>query len=74
MRVTWYYRPEELELDSRLEVEEHEIFATEEEGVHPLEAVVGSCRVVTPQQLAVGPALQDANVFVCSRKYIPSEG
>lgn len=36
--VSWFYRPQELEIDSDLPVYENEIFAADETATHPLES------------------------------------
>jgi hypothetical protein len=36
--VSWFYRPQELEIDSELPVYENEIFAADEQATHPLES------------------------------------
>lgn len=36
--VSWFYRPQELEIDSELPVYENEIFAADEHATHPLES------------------------------------
>ena len=69
--MAWYYRPEELEIDSSLPIYRNEIFAADEKAMHPIETISGLCKVVKPQQLTTTPG---EDVFVCSRKYVPQEG
>jgi hypothetical protein len=68
-RVSWLYRPSEVVIDSPLPLDEGEVFAADEEAVHPLESVAGHCWVVRPGDRRE----HGADTFVCGRKYIPAE-
>jgi len=64
-------------LDIPLPVFENEVFAADESETHPLDSVAGKCLVVapgTPTQLPAGASGAGMDVYVCSRKYISTEG
>lgn len=74
--VSWYYRPEELEVDAPLPVFKNEVFAADERATHPLNSVCGRCEVLPPTHPQAHQYLSNLgpNVYICSRKYVPSEG
>lgn len=92
--ITWFYRPQELNLDTPLPVFDNEVFAADESETHPLDSVAGKCLVVPPGSpipagaaaagseaggggggaLGGGPQRGPMDVYVCSRKYISTEG
>jgi hypothetical protein len=77
--ITWFYRPQELNVDTPLPVFDNEVFAADEGAeTHPLDSVAGRCLVVPPGSPAQAPgdgASQGGfDVYVCSRKYISAEG
>jgi hypothetical protein len=69
--VNWFYRPCELNIDNALLVYENEIFESNVMETHPLASVSGKCTVVAPTD---SRAFVKPGVYVCSRRYIPSEG
>jgi hypothetical protein len=80
-RVKWYYRPPELEVrGADIQIDQNEIFASDELADHPCDSITIHCEVLTPAQAhgrrqagEVIP-LHGGSTFVCSRKYLPNEG
>jgi len=81
VRVKWYYRPPELEVrGADIQIDQNEIFASDELADHPCDSITGHCEVLTPAQAhgrrQAGEVLpvHGGSTFVCSRKYLPDEG
>lgn len=77
--VSWYYRPQELDLDGDLLIYENEIFSSDDTTSISPDSIIGKCYVITPAEYcrmtSTPRNLQKMqNTFLCSKKYIPSEG